>query len=319
MEACDERIVETDKEGRMNEERSNVPWEGSEAPQPSRGRGGRGIGIALLALLIFLGGVAADRLFFPPAPIEEALAPLGSEIAALRGEIESTNARVEGLSEGLGAQVEELKGEIAELRRDVAKAAEAEKPTEPAVGAEENVEVSVDDDPALGSEDAPVVIVEFSDFQCPFCKRFHEQTLPQIKQEYIETGKVRLVYRDFPIMQIHPYAGLAALAAECADDQGRFWGMHDLLFERQSEWPIPQARELFAAYARELGVDEEAFSECMTAEKHAEEIFQDLQDGVSYGVEGTPAFFINGEKLEGAWPFEKFQEVIDAALAQQEQ
>jgi protein-disulfide isomerase len=163
------------------------------------------------------------------------------------------------------------------------------------------------------------VIVEFSDFQCPYCRQFHEQTLPQIVQGYIETGKVRLGFRDFPIMQIHPYAGLAALAAECADDQGKFWGMHDLLFERQSEWAIPQARELFAAYARELGLDEEAFSECMTTEKHAEEIFQDLQDGVSYGVQGTPAFFINGEKLEGAWPFEKFQEVIDAALAQREQ
>jgi len=250
----------------------------------------------LLALIIFAAGLFAHPLLFP---LERWLAPVREELELLRGEIEQLSTELEG-----------MKGELAELRKEVA---EAE-------GQEGTVEVSVDDDPALGSEDAPVVIVEFSDFQCPFCRRFHQQTLPLIISEYVETGKVRFVFRDFPLMRIHPQAEPAAQAAECADEQGKFWEMHDLLFERQAEWSgNPQARAIFEGYARELGLDGEEFSACLQEGRYAQEIQKDLQDGVRYGVRGTPAFFINGMKLEGAWPFGKFIEVIEAALAKAEE
>src|SRR3989344_9399332 len=98
------------------------------------------------------------------------------------------------------------------------------------------VDVSADDDPVLGEKNAKVTIIEFSDFQCPFCSRFRDQTFDQIKSKYIDTGKVKFVYRDFPLTQIHPMAQKGAEASECADEQGKFWEYHDLLFQKQDEW-----------------------------------------------------------------------------------
>ena len=98
------------------------------------------------------------------------------------------------------------------------------------------VKISADDDPIIGDPDAPITIIEFSDFECPFCARFHVQTLPLLLEEYIDQGKVKLVFRDFPIQSIHPNALPASVAAECANDQGKFKGMHDMLFENQSQW-----------------------------------------------------------------------------------
>ena len=98
------------------------------------------------------------------------------------------------------------------------------------------VKISADNDPVIGNSDAPITIIEFSDFQCPFCARFHTQTLPLLLEEYIEQGKVKLVFRDFPIQSIHPNALPASVAAECANEQGKFREMHDMLFEKQNEW-----------------------------------------------------------------------------------
>lgn len=274
------------------------------------------IGLLLIGALLFLAGVGVDRLLFPstPASDPEAAQRTEEELAALRGAIEALSARVEGLSAEMGGQIGGLKEEVAALRREMEQLREAQRGAD----GQKPIEVGVDDDPALGEEDAPVVIIEFSDFQCPFCKRFAEQTFPQLKRDYIDTGKVRFVFRDFPILRIHPNAGLAALAAECADEQGSFWEMHDLLFARQAEWAgsaQEQVRSLFEAYGRELGLEEEAFAQCLATERYGEEILKDLREGVEAGVGGTPAFFINGEKLEGAWPYEKFREVIERALA----
>ena len=98
------------------------------------------------------------------------------------------------------------------------------------------LEISADDDPIIGNPDAPITIIEFSDFQCPFCARFHIQTLPTIMEEYIEKGDVKLVFRDFPLQSIHPNAVPASVSAECANEQGKFKEMHDILFEKQNEW-----------------------------------------------------------------------------------
>lgn len=166
-----------------------------------------------------------------------------------------------------------------------------------------------DDDPVLGDEDAPVTIIEFSDFQCPFCKRFYDETFDRIKEEYVRTGKVKIVYRDFPL-DFNPDAQKAAEAGECADDQGQFWAMHDMIFDNQENIKVDDLK----GYAEDLGLDTEEFNDCLDSGKHTEEVKADLNDGATGGVSGTPAFFIDGELISGAQPFEVFKAVIDAAL-----
>ena len=175
------------------------------------------------------------------------------------------------------------------------------------------VEVSADDDPALGKDNAPVTIIEFSDFQCPFCQRFRQETFDQIKTNYIDTGKVRFVYRDFPLDSIHPLAQKAAEAAECADDQGKFWEYHDLLFEKQQEWASADESK-FKDYVKDLSLDTDKFNKCLDDNKYADEVKKDFQDGAQAGVQGTPSFFINGKQLSGAQPYPAFQAAIDAEL-----
>lgn len=169
-------------------------------------------------------------------------------------------------------------------------------------------DVSADDDPQLGNKDAPVVIVEFSDFECPFCARFRQETLDQIVEQYGDN--VLFVYRDFPLSQMHPHAQQAAEASECADDQGAFWEYHDVLFEN----PAALDTDSLVAYAEQLELDVDEFTECLDSGKYTEEVLADLDDGRTYGVTGTPTFFINGVPLVGALPFSSFQEVIDAEL-----
>ncbi|GIX46309.1 MAG: hypothetical protein KatS3mg131_0520 [Candidatus Tectimicrobiota bacterium] len=169
------------------------------------------------------------------------------------------------------------------------------------------VNVSVDDDPALGPAEAPVTIVEFSDFQCPYCRRV-QPTLKRLLREY--DGKVRLVYRDFPLRNIHPQAQKAAEAAQCAAEQRQFWPYHDRLFaaDRLEVADLKQ-------YAAELGLDVQQFATCLDSGKYAAEVEKDLQDGVRAGVSATPSFFINGQPLTGAVPYERFQELVEEALA----
>jgi len=186
------------------------------------------------------------------------------------------------------------------------------------------IQVSLDDDPVKGNPDATVTIVEFSDFQCPFCKRFHETTLPLILENYVDTGKVKFVYRDFPIVGIHPNgAVVTALAAECADDQGMFWQYHDKIFQNQKNWERLATEDIsvqLKGFAEELGLNTNQFNECLNSGKYLDEVNKDLQDGKSYGVTGTPGFFIGNEeggyiKVTGAQPYSVFQSVLDQMLA----
>ena len=184
------------------------------------------------------------------------------------------------------------------------------------------VKISIDDDPIIGNPDAPITIVEFSDFQCPFCARFNAQTLPSIMEEYIDQGKVKLVFRDFPIQSIHPNALPAAVAAECANEQDKFKEMHDVLFEKQNEWnklETDDALSLFNQYATDMQLNQNTFDTCLTSGKYIPEIRNDLDDGREYGVSGTPGFFVGNDKvgyveLKGAQPFESFKKIIDAQL-----
>jgi protein-disulfide isomerase len=170
-------------------------------------------------------------------------------------------------------------------------------------------EAGIDDDHIFGDENAPVTIIEFSDYECPFCGRFYQQTLPQIKSNYIETGKVRLVYRDFPL-SFHPNAQKAAEAAECAGEQGKYFEMHDRLFEKGVSGGV----DSFKQYAAELGLNADTFNVCLDSGQMASEVQKDFADGQAAGVTGTPGFFINGKLVEGAQPFEVFAQIIEKEL-----
>src|SRR3989344_7560219 len=170
----------------------------------------------------------------------------------------------------------------------------------PVVG--ERVDVSADDDPTLGNSKAKITLIEFSDFQCLFCRRFWNEAFQQIKKEYIDTGKVKVVYRDYPL-PFHPADQVSAEASECADEQGKFWEMHDKIFEEQAKQgtgTVTYGAAELKNWASQIGLNSAKFNQCLDSEKYKSEVEKDLADGSSYGVSGTPAFFINGKLLTGA-------------------
>ena len=169
-------------------------------------------------------------------------------------------------------------------------------------------DVSGDRGFALGPKDAPVTIVEFSDFQCPFCKTA-TATIKQVLDKYPD--KVRLVFRDYPLASIHPQAPKAHEAARCAGDQAKFWEYHDVLFERSPKIAPQDLKQ----YAQELKLDATAFGQCLDSGKYTAEVDKDFQEGVGLGLTGTPSFFINGKQIVGAQPLAAFQRIVDGELA----
>ena len=172
------------------------------------------------------------------------------------------------------------------------------------------IEVSADNDAVLGDPNAPVTIIEFSDYECPFCGRFYQNTMPQLISEYIDTGKAKLIFRDFPL-SFHKSAQKASEAAECAGDQGKYYEMHDKIFENQQSITVSDLK----VYAEQIGLKVDEFNVCLDTDKHKDEVLQDFRDGQKAGVSGTPSFFINGKMLVGAQPFEAFKKIIDDELA----
>lgn len=173
-------------------------------------------------------------------------------------------------------------------------------------------DVSADDDAFLGDANAPVVMVEFSDYQCPYCNRFRLETLPLLKENYIDTGKLKFVYRDLPLPS-HKNANLAAQAAECVGEYGDnyyFW-MHDLLFENTAWSGAEDPTEDLIALGGQLGTD---IRYCVESGQMAEEVNKDYAAARSYGLSGTPSLFVNGKKIVGAYPYEVFEEMIEAEL-----
>jgi len=220
-----------------------------------------------------------------------------------------------------GVTSEQLKEILSEIETKTAPAPQpTQLPTQPT--APQIFRVSIDDDPVKGNPNASVTIIEYSDFQCPFCSRFFQQTLPLIEENYIDTGKIKFVYKDLPLDNLHPNARTAHIAAECADEQGKFWEYHDVLFEKQSQWGSAASSELqntLTGFATDMGLQATSFESCMQSPSIADEVNKDTIEAVNYGATGTPTFFIGNEddgfiKIVGAQPYRVFQSLLDSQL-----
>jgi protein-disulfide isomerase len=189
----------------------------------------------------------------------------------------------------------------------------------------QNVVFSIADDPFKGEKEAKVTLIEFSDYQCPFCARHFRETLPQIERDYVVSGRVKYVFRSFPIESIHPHAFKAQEAASCAGDQGKYWEMHNRLFANQNALGLAELPQ----HAKALGLDLPQFQQCLDSGKHAGKIRSNLADGQKAGVQGTPTFFLgltepNDTKVKavriirGAQPYTVFKEAIESLLSKKE-
>ena len=225
--------------------------------------------------------------------------------------------------EALRADVEALKAGQAAMQRDLqdVRSLLRAKPSAPAAEVQDRV-VAVAGAASMGERTAPLTLVEFTDFQCPFCARHARDTLPQIERDYVRTGRLRYVVRDFPIRSLHPDAHRAHEAVRCAGDQNRYWEMRARIFAD----PKAIDGQALAAHARELGLDLAAFRACLDSGRHATQVQEDLAAGGRAGVSGTPTFFLartapdDGEvrvirSIVGAQPYANFRQALDSLLA----
>jgi protein-disulfide isomerase len=189
-----------------------------------------------------------------------------------------------------------------------------EEPTGPLTA-----EIDVAKIPVLGKEGAKVAVIEFTDYQCPFCGQLFTNAFPSIKKDYIDTGKIRYYVKDFPLTQIHPQAQKAAEAANCATDQNKFWEYHDKLFANQTALAVDDLKK----YATELGLNAGTFASCLDSSKYKDKVASDQKAGEGYGVRGTPSSFVGileGDKVKnalpvsGAVPYETFKTTIEDVL-----
>lgn len=223
------------------------------------------------------------------------------------------------------ADVAELTKELADVKKELGEVkglllqAMGRRKAPPSIA-----KVMVKNRQAMGDPKAPLTIVEFSDYQCPFCKRFAMTVFPRLKKDYVDTGKLRYVFRDFPIDMIHPLARGAAVAAHCAGEQKKYWDMHEVLFRNNPKLSPAELKK----YADSIGLDDPKFSECANSKRFDAQIASDLRDGQRVGVSGTPTFFlgptgdgvtITGEAVRGALPYAVFKQKIDLALAKLDQ
>jgi len=219
---------------------------------------------------------------------------------------------------GQAAVLEELKA----IRKLLEQGARPHVAAAPATG--EQAELSLrglDGGAVKGDAEAPLVLVEYTDYQCPFCGRHFANTVPSLASEYVDTGKLRYVLRDLPLESIHPQAFKAAEAARCAGDQGRYWEMHDVLFQNQKALGELQLKH----YAKGLGLEMAAFEACLDDGRHGDAVRADVAEASAAGISGTPTFFlaVEGEdgklktlqKIRGAQPYAAFKSAIDDALA----
>ncbi len=254
-------------------------------------------------LLTIVLGISIPGCLFAQA----AFSQTDAEMATLRQEIETLKQGQDAMRKDLQEIKQLLKTRPRQARRQAAQ--------------DVDVAVGVGNLPVQGDESARVTLIEFSDYQCPFCRRHVDNTVPRLAKEYIETGKLRYAFRDFPIQSLHPRAFTAHVAARCAGDQGQYWAMHDRIFTN----PRAVAPEQLAGHAEALGLDAAAFRACLADEKYAEQVRADMAAGRRLGVSGTPTFFLGvtdsdgklkkAKRIRGAQPYNVFKEEIDKLLA----
>lgn len=184
-----------------------------------------------------------------------------------------------------------------------------------AAAATDSITARADRGRIRGSESATVWVIEASDFQCPFCKVWHDSTYPSIVRDYVNSGKVRMAYLNFPL-NIHPNAMPAAEAAMCASAQNRFWEMHDALFDSQQQWAgLQNAVPMYDSLASKIGIDMAAWRDCMTNHRTRTLIELDYERSERQGVQSTPSFFVGDQGIAGAEPYPVFRDAIERALA----
>jgi len=218
------------------------------------------------------------------------------------------------------AAIEELKQGQAEIRKDIAEILKRLPPPPPPAIEKLPKPVGLGSLAPRGKAEAPLTIIEFSDYQCPYCKRHVDQTLPKLLADYVDTGKARYAFRDYPLEQIHPLAAKAAEAARCAGDQGKYWEMHDRLFANQKELEP----EKLPTHATALKLEVAAFRACLDDSRNAARVKEDLQAGEELGARGTPMFVVGptggnqvttGVIIHGAQPIAVFKSEIEKLLA----
>lgn len=246
----------------------------------------------------------------PPPPGTVSVAPAGVAPEAGESDLEKLRREVEALRR----TQEAMRRDLAEIRRLLAGRAEG--------AAAPSAMVDVSGLPGRGDAGARLVVIEFSDYQCPFCARSARETVPELERTYVADGRVRYVFADHPL-KIHAFAAKAAEAAHCAGEQGKLWEMHDLLFSHQTEL----APERLPAHAQALGLDAGPFEACLASGRHGEMLRRTVAQAEAAGVSATPTFVVGWaepggskvkvvERLRGAQPFARLQQVLDALLAQ---
>ncbi len=261
--------------------------------------------------LFVTGAFAFAAMVLSGAPA--ALAQSGDDIQALRAEIAALKA-------GQAA----MRKDLAEIKQILLRATGGARGRPEA--AFKPLDLTIAGSPSLGKPDAAVVLVEFTDYQCPFCRRHSAQTKPRLIKDYVETGKLKYVLREFPLATIHPQATKAAEAALCAGDQGKYWEISSIFFANQRKLSLPELK----TYAKDLELDTARFNGCLDGAKYAEQVARDLKDGANGGVRGTPSFFLGvsdpndpgkfraTRMLRGAQPYGAFKQAIDQLIAESE-
>jgi len=241
----------------------------------------------------------------------------GASIVPVVGRAESTatgDAMDQNTSQAILQELKEIRRVLEKIERQ-GQSKPSQRPEVP-----KTASIKIDKEPTmLGAADAPVTVVEITDYQCPFCKRFVQTTFPTLKRDYIDTGKLRWIVRDMPL-SFHQNANKAAEAAHCAGDQGKYWEMRDILFRNNSNL----GAEKLPDYAREVGLDVDAFDACLSSNRHQARIDKSSQDAAQIGVTGTPSFVIgtsggdtvSGKLIIGAQPTAVFTAEIQRLLEQ---
>ena len=265
------------------------------------------LGAAIAVGVMLFSGLAGRSAVASANPSNQSVDVEAIREAARQGALEGANSAIAAESTRSALEIAASEGETGSGTSNQPQA-QLQRPA----GPEKPPLYPIRDANAQGSATAPITMIEYGDFGCIYCESFHQNTLKPVLDNYVATGKVRLVYKQMPIVSLHPGADLAAVGSECAADQGKFWDYHDVLFARND---VPFTNEMLIQWAGELKLDVPKFTACLTQGDAARRVQDDMTEAERVGVRGTPSFLINGELFVGAQPYQNFAAKLDALLA----